>query len=195
MFALCNSLFWTGLIPQIDGLVQERRNSSANALELRLSCINLLRCISWSSDHEILQMWCQRPPMFALCNSLFWTGLIPQIDGLVQERRNSSVLALELRLSCINLLRCISWSSDHEILQMWCQRPPMFALRNSLFWTGLIPQIDGLVQERRNSSALALELRLSCINLLRCISWSSDHEILQMWCQRPPMFGLCSSLF
>ena len=25
-------------------------------------------------------------------------------------------------------------------------------------------QIDGLVQERRNSSALAMELRLSCIN-------------------------------
>ena len=29
------------------------------------------------------------------------------IDGLVQERRNSSVLAMELRLSCINPL-------------MWC---------------------------------------------------------------------------
>ena len=28
----------------IDGLVQERRNSIANALELRLSCTNPLRC-------------------------------------------------------------------------------------------------------------------------------------------------------
>ena len=27
------------------------------------------------------------------------------------------------------------------------------------------PEIDGLVQERRNSSALAMELCLSCINL------------------------------
>ena len=27
--------------------------------------------------------------------------------------------------------------------------------------------IDGLVQERRNSSALAMELRLSCINPLK----------------------------
>ena len=27
-----------------DGLVQERRNSIANALELRLSCTNLLIC-------------------------------------------------------------------------------------------------------------------------------------------------------
>ena len=29
------------------------------------------------------------------------------------------------------------------------------------------PHIDGFVQERRNSSALAMELRLSCINILR----------------------------
>ena len=29
--------------------------------------------------------------------------------------------------------------------------------------------IDGLVQERRNSSALAMELRLSCTNLSTCI--------------------------
>ena len=27
--------------PEIDGLVQEKRNSSANALELRISCTNL----------------------------------------------------------------------------------------------------------------------------------------------------------
>ena len=32
----------------------------------------------------------------------------------------------------------------------------------------LIDDIDGLVQERRNSSALAMELRLSCINPSIC---------------------------
>ena len=32
---------------QIDGLVQERRNSIANALELRLSCINPSKCAQW----------------------------------------------------------------------------------------------------------------------------------------------------
>ena len=31
-----------------------------------------------------------------------------------------------------------------------------------------IDQIDGLMQERRNSSALAVELRLSCINPSKC---------------------------
>ena len=33
---------------QIDGLVQERRNSIANALELRLSCTNPLKWCSWN---------------------------------------------------------------------------------------------------------------------------------------------------
>ena len=35
---------------QIDGLVQEGRNSIANALELRLFCTNLSRYGFWDSD-------------------------------------------------------------------------------------------------------------------------------------------------
>ena len=38
--------------------------------------------------------------------------------------------------------------------------------------------IDGLVQERRNSSALAMELRLSCTNLSRCPQVILD---IHMW--------------
>ena len=38
-------------------------------------------------------------------------------------------------------------------------------------------KIDGLVQERRNSSALAMELHLSCTNPSR---WSYDHLIFIM---------------
>ena len=43
----------------IDGLVQERRNSSANALELRLSCTNPsilshLLCVSWNQWDDML---------------------------------------------------------------------------------------------------------------------------------------------
>ena len=50
--------FEMGLILQIDGLVQERRNSIANALELRLSCtkpskwyslINYTSSVTWGS--------------------------------------------------------------------------------------------------------------------------------------------------
>ena len=46
-----------GCLEYINGLVQERRNSSANALELRLSCTNLsILCMFkinewWSSNH------------------------------------------------------------------------------------------------------------------------------------------------
>ena len=43
---------WGILHTFIDGLVQERRNSIANALELRLSCINpLIRCICKVQPH------------------------------------------------------------------------------------------------------------------------------------------------
>ena len=47
-------------------------------------------------------------------------------------------------------------------------------------------QIDGLVQERRNSSALAVELRLSCINPSKCHSVKYIHlYIIFQWEIRP----------
>ena len=43
--AQCNFMFcYSRLISEIDGLVKNRRNSIANALELRLSCANQSRC-------------------------------------------------------------------------------------------------------------------------------------------------------
>ena len=44
------------IIIHVDGLVQERRNSTANALELHLSCINPsmcdLVCTDWNTIEE-----------------------------------------------------------------------------------------------------------------------------------------------
>ena len=40
------------------------------------------------------------------------------------------------------------------------------------------PNVDGLVQERGNSSALAMELRLSCINQL---TWTKQVMQLPTW--------------
>ena len=40
-----------------------------------------------------------------------------------------------------------------------------------IFFNGM-DHLDGLVQERRNSSALAMELRLSCINPSICAHFS-----------------------
>ena len=46
--------FWfTSHWKHMDGLVQERRNSSANALELRLSCSNTLIC--WRAELALLR--------------------------------------------------------------------------------------------------------------------------------------------
>ena len=43
---------------KIDGLVQERSNSIANAMELRLSCTNPSR---WTHNHLIFTMWIPIP--------------------------------------------------------------------------------------------------------------------------------------
>ena len=71
----------------VNGLVQERRNSIANALELRLSCTNPLM---W---YPFLMHW-------RCCSLALNHGY--QVNGLVQERCNSIANALELRLSCTN---------------------------------------------------------------------------------------------
>ena len=47
------------------------------------------------------------------CVPLFITSRHPHNDGLVQERRNSSALAMELRLSCTNPLIYMTFNS-------WC---------------------------------------------------------------------------
>ena len=82
----------------IGGLVQERRNSIANALGLRLSCTNPSiyhvdelvqeRCNSIANALE-LRLSCTNPSIY-------------HVDELVQERCNSIANALELRLSCTN---------------------------------------------------------------------------------------------
>ena len=67
-----------------DGLVQERHNSIATALQLPLPCTN--------------------PSIYLLPVCLCHCNAECHIDGLMQERRNSSALAVELRLSCTNPL-------------------------------------------------------------------------------------------
>ena len=103
-----------------DGLVQERCNSIANALELRLSCTDPSICDSVSCVHNglvqegrnsianalELRLSCTNP---SICDSVSCVH-----DGLVQERRNSIANALELRLSCTNPSICESVSRVHD---------------------------------------------------------------------------------
>ena len=61
----------------------------------------------------LIKRW--RSSLFFICRyvgQVYWAGL--QIDGLVQERRSSGALAMELRLPCTNPMKCAAetWSQD-----------------------------------------------------------------------------------
>ena len=89
---------------------------------------------------------------------------VSDFDGLVQEIRNSSVLAMELHLSCTKPLTC-PWI---VYIEFWILGS--FMLKVTIFYgTGLVHQvviqhcqswccIDGLVQDCSNFIANALEL-------------------------------------
>ena len=138
------------------GFVQERCNSIANALELRLSCTNPSKCTFTmtmvnGSDGPVWSEWI--PTKSFQCTPVL---------GLVQERCNSIANALELRLSCTNPSKCTFTmtmvnGSDGPVGSEWIPT-------KSFQCTPVL----GLVQERCNSIANALELRLSCTNPSKC---------------------------
>ena len=100
---------------------------------------------------------------------------IVHINGLVQDCSISNALTMELQQACANLKasiyamprnrtslpKCCKCNVEVILshLQKYIWIPILFALHFPPF-----KQIDGLVHERRNSIANALELRLSCTN-------------------------------
>ena len=126
----------------IDGLMQERRNSIANALELRPSCTNpSLWCKAneqswwfywWGGTYFGNCSWTSKIKLMCLSHHDIKTPK-HQVDGLVQERRNSSALAMELRLSCTKpsrwLLRhqlgSISWYPEKCYWPTWWVTKPL----------------------------------------------------------------------
>ena len=85
-------------LSNIDGLVQETRSSIANALEIRLSCINPSICGSASDESYYIRGSDMK--LWWSCSSKL--KFLSNIDGLVQETRSSIANALEIRLSCTN---------------------------------------------------------------------------------------------
>ena len=71
---------------------------------------------------------------------------------ILQELKAANIVASPLKIISISVL------STSCICKEWCQCTYMCIRRCNLI------QIDGLVQERRTSSALVMELRLSCTN-------------------------------
>ena len=91
---------------------------SATDVSMNTTCIN--KVVTTDNSHP----YCPQPTLFSLFFKWFWPSEIfvwgfeaetdmlhatvpwQHIDGLVQERCNSSVLAMELRLSCTNPSKC-----------------------------------------------------------------------------------------
>ena len=80
---------------------------------------------------------------------------IQETNGFMQRRCNSNALAMELHLNGMNHA-----AINHTIVLL-AFTVTKLNKNISFSWT----YIDGLVQERRNSIANAMELRLSCTNL------------------------------
>ena len=91
-------------------------------------------------------------------------------------------------LPCLNKREC-RWLHEIWIPQLSCAIPHAVSVTANSAETqcdrNAQAHIDGLVQERRNSSALAMELRLSCTNVKsegflsvyrewRCLTFSSE---------------------
>ena len=106
---------------QLDGLVQDKRNSIANALELRLSCTNLWICL-FNSLFRLTSK--KTSKLILLCHTEHcdWS---PHIGGLVQERHNSIANALELCLSCANPSICLF----NNLLRLTTKKTPKLNLQ------------------------------------------------------------------
>ena len=76
-----------GELTQIDGLVQERRNSIASALELRLSCTNPLK-------------WCLQPDKFYATRQIWRLNQIFLFDSKVFPNLPSCCMAGACRTCC-----------------------------------------------------------------------------------------------
>ena len=170
----------------IDDIVQDFSKSSVLALELLQSCTKpstyaQYTCF-WQSPFTC---WCSCSKLSVLF-CLWWWGCHYgsreaiiwhdhlDIDGIVQDFSNSSVLALELLQSCTKpstyaQYTCF-WQSSFTC---WCSCSKLSVLfclwwwgchygsREAIIWHDHL-DIDGIVQDFSNSSVLALELLQSC---------------------------------
>ena len=88
---------------------------------------------SWCmlSDNQYPKWYMEQGNLWAWCNNILTNSQCStqaQVDGLVQERRNSSALAMELRLSCTNLSKypplthLCAWTCPTCAVSRWIHR-------------------------------------------------------------------------
>ena len=120
----------------VDGLVQERRNSIANTLELHLSCPNLSMYPKINSAQGVMRLlltWCARYVIW--CLRRCW------LDGRSLRLRLCEDIVSSVRF----LMRSagLSWSSAFTSMMLISSRPRLFLpwiLKN---WIKITSQIQG----------------------------------------------------
>ena len=115
LYTICLVIYWGLVWSNMDGLVQERRNSIANALELHLSCTNpsIWFDVAYHITNKVrarIRVCTHKIHPISLLYSQY-------IDGLGQERLNSIAYALELCLSCTKPL---IWKTVRKLMIQDC---------------------------------------------------------------------------
>ena len=148
----------------IDGLVQERRNSIANALELRLSCINQSIWASWLFKSPTTLTVCSTASSGLATKKISnhitgpCAGNSPVTGGFLSQGPE-----MQKALPCHDVIMC-----THQLIPLTKgQHFPAIIPSSSCIFSQIMyifpNHVDVLVvQERHNSIANALELRLSC---------------------------------
>ena len=132
--------------------------------------VNELLAVDCFQDYSVKCIW-----FYVLHHDTLSHNTIRHIDGLVQERRNSSALAMELRLYCINPLIYIVafvkvWPRSWFELQKFNACPFRQAME-CLLWVVYIKNFPS-----GNSTALSLPANASCSG-----SCQNDNEMLLYW--------------
>ena len=146
-----------------------------------MKCVILahLSYFYWLSLIYISMMW----PVIICCAMQAFTNItwIPwlskHIDGLVQERRNSSLLAMEIHLSCTNLW---IWPVKWEIKLLIHSQTSMVTPLN--FWEWIKNFIPCCIMDKITCSCWgkwkAAQVSLSCILISHTWSYASlDNHI------------------
>ena len=141
-------------VRHIDGLVQERRNSIANALELRLFCTNpsILRP-DWPKWQTVFSNAFFKKSVTLFCPTSHkpnWANSHHWYRGWIRDKQATTHYLNQW------------WSTGHW--RLFGSLGLNELIRCIIQWFGTHNQghIDVLMQERRNSIANAQELRLSC---------------------------------
>ena len=118
--------------------------------------------------------------LYGISNSIIWKQwTIYFINITFWPHKESAYPILRAISKCVSFVVASFISINVPLLFLWC---PIHKAKGAPVQCGChgrhIQQIDGLVQERHNSSALAMELRLSCTKPWQWVLYHSVFSVL-----------------